>query len=245
MSLITILVILGAWEFYHMALHSGRHPLIIPGVVLTALFIIIPYVLSNSRIDLILYISAAGLVIPLLWLVIRYRSRDILINWVWTIGAIFYLGWTLRHYVTLLDYPSGKEWVLIAMLPTFACDTSAYFVGKSWGKHKLAPLVSPNKTWEGAAGGFSAAIGASLLCTLIFQKFASGFPLSYGHAAILGCLIGILAQLGDLLGSRIKRITGVKDSGNLLPGHGGIIDRIGSLVFTALLIYYYVFWFVH
>ena len=243
--LIVILAILGSLEIYRMSLHSERHPLPHIGAIFTALIIIIPYYVIPSKTNPVLILSTATLVIPLLWLVISSRSNNLFNNWVWTIIPVFYLGWTLRHYVILMDLPVGKQWTLLAMLPTAACDTMAYFVGKIWGKHKLAPSISPNKTWEGATGGFCAAVGTTVLLTFIFRKFSSGFLLGYGTALILGCLIGIFAQLGDLLCSRIKRITGMKDSGNLLPGHGGIIDRIGSLIFTGLIIYYYVSWYVH
>jgi len=164
-----------------------------------------------------------------------------IIDWVWTIGAIFYLGWTLGHYVTLRDFSAGTEWVLIAMLPTFSCDTTAYFVGKNLGKHKLVPKISPKKTWEGAIGGFCAAVGVALLFSYIFRSNTPEFTLNNINAVMLGCAIGVIAQLGDLLGSKIKRISGVKDSGHLLPGHGGIIDRIGSMLFTGLIVYYYGF----
>ena len=246
MVLLTILTFLGAREIYHMALASGHHPLPAPGTVIAVLFIILPYFMPRYSVSLMIYLTAAALVIPLVWLIIlRSQHKNIRGNWLWTIIPVFYLGWTLQHYVKLIDFPHGKEWVLIAMLPTFACDTIAYFIGKKWGKHKLAPTISPNKTWEGAGSGFGAALGTTILFTFIFRKYVSAFSLSYPHAVLLGCLTGVYAQLGDLLGSRMKRITGVKDSGSILPGHGGIIDRIGSLIFPGLIIYYYVSCFVH
>jgi len=88
------------------------------------------------------------------------------------------------------------EWVLIAMLPTFACDTAAYFIGKKFGKHKLIPRVSPNKTWEGAIAGFLAAIGITVLFAFIFLSISDTFALSFANAIVLGCAIGVIAQLG-------------------------------------------------
>ncbi len=242
---ITILAILGALEIYRMSFHSEHHYLTIIGTLFTALIIIIPYYVTSTEISLLLILSIAALLVPLLSIIICSQKNNLFSHWVWTIIPIFYLGWALQHYVLLIDYPSGKQWILIAMLPTFACDTAAYFVGKSRGKHKLAPSVSPNKTWEGAIAGFCAAVGTTILLAFIFHRSSSMPLLGYGTAAILGCLTGIFAQLGDLLCSRIKRINRVKDSGTILPGHGGILDRIGSMIFTGLIIYYYVSWNIH
>lgn len=247
LALMVVLAILGAVEFYRMATYPIKHPLTIFGIIWTSLFIIrsviIPYIPSIDDFGVALLLLVPALVIPSIWLALYSPRRNFLNNWVWAVVVIFYLGWTLSHYVALRDMPQGKEWVLFALLPTFACDTSAFFVGRAWGKHQLAPTISPGKTKEGAMGGVLGAMAASLLLTFIFKEFGSGFSLGYWHAAILGCLISIFAQLGDLVESRFKRIAKVKDSGTLLPGHGGILDRIDSIVFTGLVVYYYVSWF--
>lgn len=113
-------------------------------------------------------------------------------------------------------------------------DTGAYYVGRSIGRHKLAPRISPGKTIEGAIGGFLAAVVTGALCKL---TFFSEIPLT--HAIALGAGIGLIGQIGDLAESMLKRGAGVKDSGNLLPGHGGMLDRIDSILFCAPLLYYY------
>jgi len=113
-------------------------------------------------------------------------------------------------------------------------DTGAFYVGRSLGRHKLAPRISPGKTIEGAVGGFVAAIVTGFLCRLLF------FPeIPLTHAIALGAAIGLVGQIGDLAESMLKRGAGVKDSGNLLPGHGGVLDRIDSMLFCAPLLYYY------
>jgi phosphatidate cytidylyltransferase len=105
------------------------------------------------------------------------------------------------------------------------------------GRHKLAPGISPGKTWEGAiAGVFGAIISSLLLVTLL------SLPLSYGQAILLGLLVSIFGQLGDLTESLFKRNMGVKDSGRLIPGHGGVLDRMDSVVFAGIVVYYYVIW---
>ncbi|HKG20268.1 MAG TPA: phosphatidate cytidylyltransferase [Blastocatellia bacterium] len=113
-------------------------------------------------------------------------------------------------------------------------DTGAYYAGRALGRHKLAPRISPGKTVEGSVGGFLAAVITGPLCKLIF------FPeISIAHAAALGAALGILGQVGDLAESMLKRGAGVKDSGNLLPGHGGMLDRVDSILFCAPVVYYY------
>lgn len=113
-------------------------------------------------------------------------------------------------------------------------DTGAYYAGRTFGRHKLAPRISPGKTIEGSVGGFFAAMITGPLCHFIF------FPeIPLIHAAALGGVIGILGQVGDLAESMLKRGAGVKDSGNLLPGHGGMLDRVDSILFCAPVVYYY------
>jgi phosphatidate cytidylyltransferase len=113
-------------------------------------------------------------------------------------------------------------------------DSFAYFAGKSLGRHKLAPVVSPNKTWEGAVAGFLFSIIAALACKATFLH-----GLSWMDATALGALIGVVGQIGDLCESIVKRAVKVKDSGAILPGHGGMLDRVDSLLFGAPAMYYY------
>ncbi len=136
----------------------------------------------------------------------------------------------------------GRELVILALFTTFACDTSAFFVGRTWGKHHMTPTISPHKTWEGAIGGFAGAVAAAAALCYLLNLGSWTLPLSYLEAVGVGCLVGVAAQLGDLLESMLKRRAGVKDSGNLLPGHGGVLDRIDSLVFTGVIVYYFVLW---
>ena len=151
------------------------------------------------------------------------------------------MGWLLSHWILLMnsDEWAGRDWVLLTLLSTFAVDTTAYFVGRAWGRHKMAPTVSPGKTWEGAAGGMVGAIAASIVLSL-----ALGITVAYWEIAFLGFLIGIFAQLGDLAESKLKRSTGIKEAGNLIPGHGGILDRLDSVVFTGVVVYYCLEWFI-
>jgi phosphatidate cytidylyltransferase len=226
--LVAAVAILAAKEFYKMAAHRGEQPLIYLGFLFTLFFIANAY-FDNEYTG---YLLAAALVFPLVWLLLRWRRETILINWVWTLAGILYIGWMLSHYVALRRLE-------ITLLATFACDTAAFFVGRAWGRHLLAPTISPGKTWEGAIGGFVGAAVAAVVLYVILDVIGLSLPLGYGWIILLGCLIGFFAQLGDLTESLLKRSAGVKDSGGLLPGHGGVLDRIDSVVFTGVIVYYY------
>jgi len=135
--------------------------------------------------------------------------------------------------VLIRQLDQGFQWLLLAFLITFATDTGAYAVGKIFGSRRMAPSISPGKTWEGAIGGVVAGIGATVsLVTL------QDLPLSTWSALWLGAAAAVVSQFGDLMESKLKRLAGVKDSGRLIPGHGGLLDRLDSLVLVFPLVYY-------
>jgi phosphatidate cytidylyltransferase len=129
----------------------------------------------------------------------------------------------------------GGYTVIAVFATIWICDTAAYFGGKTFGKHKLFEKVSPNKTWEGAVFGFI----FSILTMVTAKIFVLGY-LAYRHAIVLGVIIGVFGQLGDLIESRFKRDAGVKDSSTLIPGHGGVYDRFDSLVYISPIVYLYI-----
>lgn len=150
-------------------------------------------------------------------------------------GALF-LGWMPAHLALIRDLrPDGRTYAFLFFAAVWVMDTAAYAVGKAAGKHKLAANLSPKKTWEGAAAGFAAAI----LVALIFRQAALRETLTLSQAAVLGALIGVFGQLSDLAESLLKRAVGVKDSGSLLPGHGGVMDRFDSFILCSPAVYYY------
>jgi phosphatidate cytidylyltransferase len=161
-----------------------------------------------------------------------------LITWTSSLTGIFYLGWLLSYWVLIMGF-YGRDWVLLALFSTFAVDTTAYFIGRALGRHKMAPTISPGKTWEGALGGLVGAIVAVIALALLLD-----IDISYSEMVILGLLIAVFAQLGDLAESKLKRSMGVKEAGNLIPGHGGILDRLDSIVFTGVVVYYCLRWFI-
>lgn len=148
--------------------------------------------------------------------------------------GIFYIGIPFAHFIALRLMPDsiGMKYFAVAMLGTWACDTVAYFGGTRWGRHKLCPSVSPAKSVEGAIFGFCGCIAASLIAGHYMQ-------IAWLDRFLCGSVVGISCQLGDLVESAIKRHMGVKDSGRFFPGHGGVLDRVDSLLFSVPAVYYY------
>lgn len=235
--------ILAAFEFYRLVAASKIQPLTYFGVIWTLLFILSPNFDYNTLTPLLL---TSAVVLPLIWLLRRPQKSEAFTVWAWTIAGIVYIGLLLSYLVALRGLVAGRNWVFFTVLVTFASDTAAFFVGRARGKHRLAPSISPGKTWEGAASGIAGAIVASLFFASS-RLFIISNPFylpdfSYWQAILLGLLVSIFGQLGDLVESLFKRNMRVKDSGKLLPGHGGLLDRMDSVVFAGIVVYYYVIW---
>jgi phosphatidate cytidylyltransferase len=146
--------------------------------------------------------------------------------------CLLYVGVLLSTLVLLRGVEQGRDWVFLGILATFAVDTGAYAVGRSVGRHKLAPKISPGKTWEGAIGGYFAGAAAVLLLNELFNTGVAATTI-----LPFALLMPVAAQAGDLLESWMKRRMGVKDSSGLLPGHGGFLDRLDSVLFVIPLLY--------
>ena len=230
--LVAVWGLLAVLEFYRMATVSKVLPLTCFGMVWTLLFILHPHV-DYQNYFMFLLTSAVGFSLILL-VIIRQREAAFT-NWAWMMGGILYVG-LLLSYLVALRLEAGREWLYLALFATFGSDTAAYFIGKTLGKHRLAPRISPGKTWEGAIAGLFGGVIISLLFTL---PTPLQLPLSYGQAILLGILISVFGQIGDLVESLLKRSTGVKESGNLMPGHGGLLDRMDSVVFAGIVVYLY------
>ena len=234
--LVAIWGLLAAYEFYKLVAGTKMPPLIYFGLIWTALLIISPHCPYAPTLPLLL---TSAVVLSLIWLLLRPRKEGAFLGWAWTIAGIIYIGWLMSHLVALRGLDDGRNWVFLALLANFGSDTAAYFAGRALGKHKLAPNISPGKTWEGTIAGF---LGAIIISLLFIIPSPLSLPLVYWQAIILGLLISVFGQLGDLVESLLKRNMGVKDSGRLLPGHGGALDRIDSVVFAGVVVYYYAIW---
>jgi phosphatidate cytidylyltransferase len=157
-----------------------------------------------------------------------------------TIFGLIYVAW-LSNFITRINFTTmnGRFWVMYLVVVTKFTDIGAYLVGSTLGRHKMIPRISPKKTWEGTVGGVIFALGGSLLCFYSVTPELANNGLTLQHAILLGLLLGVMAVIGDLAESLIKREAGVKDSSHWLPGHGGALDLIDSLLFTAPLLYVY------
>jgi phosphatidate cytidylyltransferase len=176
--------------------------------------------------------------LPMALLAFAREPRAAVEEWLWSVGVALYLGWLGAHFILLREAPLGRDWLFFVVLTVWAADTGAYFVGRAVGRRPMAPAISPGKTWEGAAAAELAGLGAAA----VLNAAVLDLELGLGHVVALGLLVPFAGQLGDLAESALKRGLGVKDSSSLVPGHGGIADRLDSLLFAAPTVYYYLQW---
>jgi len=154
-------------------------------------------------------------------------------------GAL-YIGYTFAFAIELTTLANSFYHLLLVFILTWASDVGGYFFGMLWGKHKLAPLLSPGKTWEGALG----AVLLTMAATLVFNQLIRIGSVNWLYALLLGLLASVAAQVGDLHESGMKRYFGVKDSGRAIPGHGGVLDRFDSFMLVLPVVYYFLVVFV-
>jgi len=243
--LIGIVNIIGLKEFCNLTLPKKSSPLLLYPLLLSIIFLAWGYQSGNYLHDrsgpmytvfsLTLITFLTFIFYLLNFLKFRYLSSPALIF----LFGLFYI--TIPSFLVILIYSSkGGKWILLFILTVvWIGDSGAYAIGRWLGRHPLYPAVSPKKTVEGSIGGLI----FSLLATLTLQRYL--LPgLNLRDSLFLGLGIGILAQLGDLSESFIKRKAGVKDSGNVFPGHGGMLDRIDSLLFSVPFVYFYLWSFV-
>jgi phosphatidate cytidylyltransferase len=232
----TLVVILGVYELHEMMLHNGYHPLVAISLLLSLLFLMAAMFPAQRPLLLELGLAIALLVtFPLLFF--RKKLEGAMVDWSLTLAIAIYLGWPMSLFPLIRGYQIGISngfwWLLTLLLGTWGFDTGAFFVGHFFGRHKLAPSISPGKTWEGAMGG----LVITIIATLLFAMWPLGIP--WYLALLLGVLLAVAATLGDLAESLIKRQTHVKDSGQIMPGHGGILDRVDSLIFGVIVVYFF------
>lgn len=233
LALALVLVGLLAWrELVQMLRLKGHLPFARLGALLVALFILAAYLLPSA---LVFGVLVLALIVSLTYALFQEHPEPAT-DWALTFGGAAYLGLCLGHFLLLRGLPDGFRWLAVAILATWINDTAAYFVGSLWGRHKLWVRLSPKKTWEGLIGGLAVTVLLGL------WPFADWLGLGPGWGALLGALVGVVATFGDLAESMWKRQSGLKDSGHLIPGHGGMLDRIDSLLFVVPTVYYFAFW---
>ncbi len=226
--LMMVVLALGAWEFSRLAkiIDSHRRLLFVVAVVLLALF----FHYSLDNIDWLLYVLVFWWALNLYWVVSYPKNVNF---WFGSVtrrlanGVLLLVPMWLALVELRVDH--GVEHLLLLLLLIWGADTGAYIVGRSFGKHKLAPKVSPGKSIEGVFGG----LGTALLVTLVFLYFQNISPDQYWFYILLSLGVVLVSILGDLFESLYKRASNIKDSSHLLPGHGGILDRFDSLSAAA------------
>ncbi|MCX7682371.1 MAG: phosphatidate cytidylyltransferase [Anaerolineae bacterium] len=237
LALVMLLLTLAEIEFCQLVTRQGFRPAPVFGVGLVWVFLLSAYLQAP-------WAQSAGLALVFLaslaWQ-LAHREGMPVADWALTVSGGIYLGVCGAHLIALRALPDGLWWTLTVIPSVMLADSAAYFIGSRWGRRKLAPVLSPGKTWEGYVGGI--VVGA--LLTAFFASLwrlgaGAGSAVGATHGLILGTLIATVAPLGDLAVSMIKRSAGVKDSGNLLPGHGGALDRVDSILWAAVIGYYYV-----
>lgn len=223
-------------KIFNVGKYSPSRLVLLPGVVLLSL------ARAWLGVSGSVWLLCALVLAAMLYHIVRYEQGvntagiDLMI----TLGGLVYLGWIGAYLVSLRWLENGMWWLMLFIFTIALGDSGAYFIGRALGKHKLSPRVSPNKTWEGYLGGVLTAVLGGLGLAALFHTRVAAITLPVGAAA--GLILGILAPLGDLGESLIKRQFGLKDSGRMLPGHGGFFDRIDSWLWAAVIGYYLVSW---
>ncbi len=233
--LVLAIALIAQYELYRLMEQGGLQPQRVAGLVLGVLVVLHPLV------PWFLALTLAGFLVLIAASPFHTGDKQPLHNLSATVFGVIYPSGFLAFLLSLrtargvfVDDIEAFYLTLTTILLVWAADTFAYFVGRSFGKHKLAPSVSPKKTWEGSVGG---ALGA-LLVAVVLKLTLLGF-VDWIHILVIALICGIVSQLGDLAESKMKRSVGAKDSGAILPGHGGLLDRFDAMILASPLVYLY------
>ncbi|MCD6154100.1 MAG: phosphatidate cytidylyltransferase [Syntrophobacterales bacterium] len=230
--IITLLILGGVVEYNNMVFNKGDHWEKCEGIVIG---ILIPLAAYFGDIQLMFATVTFAVIVVFLLFLFRLKNHLFDISSITkVVFGLFYIPVMLSYFVLTRHFENGIQWIFFVIILTFSGDISAFYVGKSLGKRKLMPLVSAGKTVEGTLGLIVGSIAGCIIFKLIFFR-----ELPLLHSALLGFMGGVLGQLGDLCESVIKRTFMIKDSGFLLPGHGGVLDRLDSFIFIIPFVYYY------
>jgi len=238
-AFVALEVTLGLSEFYRMMRGRGLNPFQLLGIASGLALLWVTYRPLTPHVGVLV----TGVLLLVLGLELRrpqarQRVEDIAV----TSFGVLYVGWLSAHFILLRELPwqvgrgyaDGASFVLLAFFLTWSCDTGAYAIGRVFGRNRPWVQISPRKSVEGAFGGLLFAVAAAFVARRWFAPY-----LQVRDAAILGLLVGVFAQVGDLVESLLKRDAAHGDSSDFIPGHGGVLDRFDSLYFTAPLVYYY------
>ncbi len=232
--LVTTAALLSGFEFYRIMRGIKHEPSYVAGLTLVALAVWDAY---QPESGILRWALLAVVMAMLVWHILRRDTSGFLVTWALTLTGAVYTGVLAGYLVSLRNLPNGLGWLLLTLVGTWTCDTVAFLVGSWWGRRGFFTEISPKKTMEGAVGG---CLGGTIVTT------AGGWYLGLPpwQALLLGIVLVLGVTFGDLAESLIKRQVGAKDSGDLIPGHGGMLDRIDSLLFAGPIVYYFVTWLV-
>jgi len=240
LALLTLFLGVAAWEYgriFHTAGNNASIPLLVGGVVLLV-------TLRGSCPELAPAALTLLILAAMTWHLLDYeKGRDLAANdFAITTAGIVYLGWIGSYLIDVRNLPDGLFWLALVFPAVWLADSAAYFIGRRFGKHLLSPRLSPKKTWEGYWGGVIFGTIGTVGLAVLWHSLGgpAGF---WWHGAVLGAVLSILTPLGDLGESMFKRQAGVKDSSNILPGHGGLLDRVDSWLWAGALGYLLIVWF--
>jgi phosphatidate cytidylyltransferase len=231
-AIIIIFILGGVWEYNHIVFGNGFKKEKIEGLIFA---IIIPlFVFFGNNQHLLAVLAFSVLIVFILFLWSNKKSTFDVLSVDKVVFGLMYIPFLMSYFISLRMMEKGVLWVLFVLVLAFAGDITALYAGKTFGKHKLIPLISPGKTVEGVIGLVLGSTGACLIFSYYLLP-----QVSLIHIAILAFVGSIIGQLGDICESAIKRNYGFKDASSLLPGHGGILDRLDCLIFIAPFVYYY------
>jgi phosphatidate cytidylyltransferase len=236
-----IIVGISLYEFYSMIEKKGIKVFKITGLILGMIFPAIYFLSIN--IPALKYERLMYFFLFICFLIVVFRKliqnnpKETVKEIAFTLFGIIYIVFLFAYILRMVSLPQGHLWVLTTFGLVWLSDSTAYFVGISIGKHKLAPNISPKKSIEGAVGGL---IGPIVLLVIAKLTYLNAIFMPWWFVFVLGILAGVLGQMGDLMESAIKRDLDIKDSGTLLKGHGGMLDRFDSILFVAPLVFYFV-----
>jgi phosphatidate cytidylyltransferase len=238
LAIVSFVVVLSTLEFSGLTIPKGNSLLLFFSIPINLLFCFSPLKPDWINVNPIFCLA---IVLPFVYEIIRRKPHSALPNISSFVLCILYVGWLFgRHIILIRQMPDGINLLYLLVGITWCSDIGAYLVGKQFGKHKIIPAISPSKSLEGYIGGLIFGIAISLaLCFWLLPN------IKLFHAVIMGLIFTIIGQISDLAESVLKRGANVKDSGKLMPGHGGILDRCDSLVFITPALYYYCIYVLH
>ncbi|MGQ9681158.1 MAG: phosphatidate cytidylyltransferase [Anaerolineae bacterium] len=232
---VALVAALATREFCLLARAIGAHLLIPVTVGLSVLLVLSAFVTQHEVGQALFIFVLIGIMV---WRVMRQDYAGFVYDWSTTLTGAAYVGGMLSYMVLLRELQQGLVWVALVLLTTWAADTAAYFVGSAWGRTPFLPRVSPRKTMEGTIAGLVFGIIVATASGMLFLR------LDVARAIGLGVVLVLAITFGDPSESLLKRQAGAKDSGQLIPGHGGVLDRVDSLLFAGVAAYYYAIWIV-